>query len=116
MRADRRRAIRFEFVGEQWGSLHALEPLRLHNFGREGVLIESANPLTVGSTHVIRLVHQTGTADCRVVVRHLSPVSQAGNGHRHLIGLQFVNLDDQATALIAHVLAEPANPLRPNEA
>jgi len=113
---DRRRAMRFEFVENQWGSVQALEPLRLRNFGLEGVLIESASPLPVGSTHVIRLAHRAGTAQCQVVVRHLSPDGAAGDGKQYVIGLEFINLDDQAMALVRQILAEPADQVAPNEA
>jgi hypothetical protein len=112
---DRRRVTRFEFVESQWGSLRALESLRLRNFGREGLLIESATPLPVGSVHEIRLVHRTSTAQCRVAVRHLSPEDAAGDGQQYLIGLEFINLDDPARTLVAQVLGEPPAPL-PNEA
>jgi hypothetical protein len=113
---DRRRAIRFEFVEGQWGSLRALEPLRLRNVGQEGLLIESTTPLAIGSTHEIRLAHRAITAQCRVAVRHQSPVPGAANGQPYLIGLEFINLDDQTKALVAQVLAEPANRPSPNEA
>ena len=119
---DRRRVTRFEFVEDQWGSLQALEPLRLRNFGPEGLLIESMTPLPVGSIHAIQLAHRTSSAQCQVAVRHLSPGNGAGNGKnrkngkQYLIGLEFINLDDQTMALVRQLLAESANPFLPYEA
>jgi hypothetical protein len=115
---DRRRVTRFEFVENQWGSVQTLEPLNVRNVAQEGLLIESPTPMPVGSQHVIRLVHKESTAQCHVAVRHLSPRKDAepSNGQRFLIGLEFVNLDDHATALVRDILAPPASsPLR-NEA
>jgi len=112
---DRRRATRFEFVDSQWGSLRVLEPLHLRNFGPEGLLIESATPLPVGSIHEIRLAHRTSTAQCHVAVRHLSPGHETENGQHYLIGLEFMNLDGDTKALVAQMLTEPADPLLPDE-
>ena len=55
--ADRRQAPRFEFVGEQLGSIHGLEPLRVRNLGREGALVESVAPILVGSILVLNMIH-----------------------------------------------------------
>jgi hypothetical protein len=110
--ADRRAASRLEFVGDQWGSLHGQETLRLRNFGRDGVLIESATELPVGSVHAIKLVHLANAAQCLVTVKHLAARSDAKVLQRYLIGLQFINLDSQALALIDQMLADqPAPPL-----
>jgi hypothetical protein len=112
---DRRRVTRFEFVENQWGSVQTLEPLNVRNVAQEGLLIESPTPMPVGSQHVIRLVHKESTAQCHVAVRHLSPKKEAetSNRQRFLIGLEFVNLDDQASALVRDILAPPASsPLR----
>ena len=54
--ADRRSATRFEIVGELWGSVQALEPLRVCNLAREGALIESVAPLPVGSVQAVRMI------------------------------------------------------------
>lgn len=112
---DRRRVTRFEFVEDQWGSLQTLEPLGLRNLGPEGLLIESATPLSIGSLHMIRLMHRTRSAQCQVAVRHLSPENGAGSAQRYLVGVEFVNLDDQASALVRQVLAEPSGPAVSNE-
>jgi len=104
--ADRRMATRFEILGELWGSVQATEPLRLCNLGREGALIESGDPLPVGSTQAIRLIRGANTAEIRATVRHLSPVYQEGGGRRYLVGLEFMNLDKQATVWVEHIMNE----------
>jgi hypothetical protein len=114
--ADRRLQTRFEFIGEQWGSLQAMESLRLHNVSREGVLVESATPLPIGSIHAIQVEHRSGTAQCYAAVRRLSPGDEAVNGQTYLIGLEFVDLDDRATALVERLLTQWPDPLGPLEA
>jgi hypothetical protein len=114
--ADRRTATRFEIVGELWGSVQALEPLRVCNLAREGALIESVTPLPVGSVQAIRLIQGSRTTEIRATVRHLSPVDLAGGGRRYLVGLEFLNLDAQTTAWVGHILDEQPGQSIPDEA
>jgi len=104
--ADRRNATRFEIVGELWGSVQALEPLRVCNLAPEGALIESIAPLPVGSVQPIRLVQGTQTTELRAAVRHLSPVYLAGGGRRYLVGLEFLNVGEDAAARIGSLMDE----------
>jgi hypothetical protein len=104
--ADRRTATRFEIVGELWGSVQALEPLRVCNLAQEGALVESVAPLPVGSVQPIRLVNGTQTAEVRAAVRHLSPVYLQGGGRRYRVGLEFVQLDERASAWIGLLMDE----------
>ena len=78
--ADRRAAARFEIVGELWGSVQALEPLRVCNLAPEGALVESIAPLPVGSVQPLRLVNGSQTSEVRAAVRHLSPIHLQGGG------------------------------------
>ena len=78
--ADRRVAARFEVVGELWGSMQALQPLRL----------------TQGAQSV----------DLRATVRHMSPVEYGGGIRRYRVGLEFFNLTDQAAAWIGSLMDE----------
>jgi len=76
--ADRRLTTRFEILGELWGSLQALESLRICNLAPEGALVESFAPLPVGSIQPVRLVQGAQSTEVRAAVRHLSPVYQQG--------------------------------------
>ena len=114
--ADRRMATRFEILGELWGSVQALEPLRVCNFAPEGALVESGSPLPVGSVHAIRLIQGAEATEIRAAVRHVSPATQAGDERRYLVGLEFLNLDEQATGRIGRMLNEEPEPLNPDEA
>jgi hypothetical protein len=104
--ADRRSTTRFEIVGELWGSVQALEPLRLCNLAPEGALIESVAPLPVGSVHPIRLTKGAQTTEVRAAVRHLSPVYLAGGGRRYLAGLEFLDVDEKTAMWIGHLMEE----------
>ena len=94
--ADRRNATRFEIVGELWGSVQALEPLRVCNLAPEGALVESVAPLPVGSVQPIRLMQ--GTRDHRPPGRGQAPLAGlSGRGRTPLqVGLEFLNVDEDA--------------------
>lgn len=104
--ADRRNVTRFEIVGELWGSVLALEPLRIRNLAPEGALIESVAPLPVGSVQPIRLIQGTQATDLRAAVRHLSPVYLAGGGRRYLVGLEFLNVDETTATWIGNLMED----------
>jgi hypothetical protein len=104
--ADRRSATRFEVLGELWGSVQALEPLRVCNLALEGALVESVAPLPVGSVQPIRLVQGTQATDLRAAVRHLSPVYLAGGERRYRVGLEFLNVDATTAARIGSLMDE----------
>jgi hypothetical protein len=108
--ADRRLASRFEIVGKPWGTLETLEPLRVRNLSREGMLLESATPLAVGSVHVFQVVNGTVTARIQAAVRHVSSARQAGSGQWYLTGLEFLTLDAEAAAGIERILREHPAP------
>ena len=98
--ADRRLASRFEIVGEQLGILDALEPLRVRNLSSEGMLLESPNPLAVGSIHEFQLIDGTTSVWVRAAVRHLSPLRQSSAERYFLVGLELLNLDTRSSAVI----------------
>jgi len=104
--ADRRNVTRFEIVGELWASAEALETLRICNLAPEGALVESAIPLPVGSVQPIRMTQGAQTTELRAAVRHLSPVYAGANDRRYRIGLEFLNLDEQAAFCIGAVMDE----------
>jgi hypothetical protein len=104
--ADRRVATRFEIVGELWGSVQALESMRLCNLTPEGALVESVVPLPVGSVHPIRLIRGAEAMEVRAAVRHLSPVSLEGGNRCYRVGLEFLNVTEQAAAWLGSLTEE----------
>ena len=102
--ADRRLASRFEIVGEQMGILDALEPLRVRNLSPEGMLLESPNPLAVGSIHEFQLIDGTTSVRVRAAVRHLSPLRQSSAERYFLVGLEFLNLQARSSVVIERML------------
>ena len=113
--ADRRTVTRFEILGELWGSVQTVEPLRVCNLAPEGALVESGSPLRVGSVHAIRLIRGAEATEIRATVRHLSPTHPEGGGVRYLVGLEFLNLGGQAAWRIGRVLGEEPERLNPGE-
>ena len=106
--ADRRLASRFDIVGGQWGILDALEPLRVRNVSAEGMLLESPNPLAVGSIHEFQLIEGTTAIRVHAVVRHLSPLRQSIAERYFLVGLEFLSLDARASRVIERWVSQPS--------
>ena len=104
--AERRSVARFEIVGELWASAEALETLKVCNLAPEGALVESAIPLPVGSVQPIRMTQGAQSTELRAAVRHLSPLFAGGNERRYRIGLEFLNVDEQAALCIGSVMDE----------
>jgi hypothetical protein len=104
--ADRRLASRFDIVGNPWGTLDALEPLRVRDLAPGGMLVESPTPLAVGSVHEFELIDGTISARVRATVRHLASPPQAGGARRFLVGLEFLDLDAQSSAGVGRIINE----------
>jgi hypothetical protein len=102
--ADRRLASRFDIVGTPWGTLDALEPMRVRNLAPEGMLVESPTPLAVGSVHEFELIDGIITARVQAAVRHLSSPRQPGTARCFLMGLEFLNLDARSSAGIERMI------------
>jgi hypothetical protein len=98
---DRRQVTRFEIEGSVWGALEHAEPLRVHNIGRGGLLVESRLAPAVGSVLKVRLTHGFAVSEARAAVRRLEPIAK---GDRCLLALEFVALDDEARALLEQML------------
>jgi hypothetical protein len=114
--ADRRQAPRFELIGGQPASVQGLEPLRVRNLAREGLLIESVAPILVGSILVLHMIHGTSSAQVEAAVRHQSLAQAVGGAQQYLIGLEFVNLDEHARSWIDEVLDSQGQTPTRNEA
>jgi hypothetical protein len=104
--ADRRAATRFEIVGDLWGSVQALESMRICNLTAEGALVESAGPLPVGSVQPIRLTQGAQSMEVRAAVRHLTPVFLENGERRYRVGLEFLDVTEQAAGWIGSLMDE----------
>jgi hypothetical protein len=110
---DRRGELRFEIIGQLWGSLEVTEQLPLRNVGRGGALVESRQPLSADGVHALRLVIGNQPSDVQARVRHVTPLREAA-GDRYLIGLEFVNPGvgtlEQIDRIVAAAVGQPAIP------
>jgi hypothetical protein len=110
---DRRSELRFEIIGQLWGSLEVTEQLPLRNVGRGGALVESRQPLSADTVHAVRLMLGDQPSEVQARVRHVTPVKE-DVGDRYLIGLEFVNPGvgtlDQIDRIVAAAVEQPSIP------
>lgn len=114
--AHRRLASRSEALGNQWGILDALEPLRVRNLSPDGMLVESPNPLEVGSIHEFQLADGTTSVRVRAAVRHVSPLRESSAARYFLVGLEFLNLNARLSEVVERVLNGRSAQSTPREA
>jgi hypothetical protein len=101
---DRRTDLRFEIIGQLWGSLETVETLPLRNLARGGALVESRMPLSQETVRAVRLAFGDQTNDIQVRVRHVTTES-AGDGERYLVGLEFIEPSAAALEQIDRIVA-----------
>jgi c-di-GMP-binding flagellar brake protein YcgR len=101
---DRRTDLRFEIIGQLWGSLETVEHLPLRNLARGGALIESRMPLTAEMVRAVRLVFNGTTHDIEAKVRHVTS-EKLSDGERYLVGLEFVEPSAAALEQIDRIVA-----------
>jgi hypothetical protein len=111
--ADRQSPSRFDIAGRQRGTLDALEPLRVRNLSSDGMLLESPNPLAVGSIHEFQLIDGTTSVRVRAAVRHVSLLPQSSAERYFLVGLEFLDLTTRSSVVVERWLnGQPAQPSR----
>ena len=105
--ADRRRRVRFEIVGRLPGAVATEAPVHLEDLGLGGVLVRAAWPLTLDSTHTIRLgsSHEFSTLQARV--RH---VRRAVPTDDYLIGLEFVDVEPDTRERLHRIVGHNTPP------
>jgi hypothetical protein len=110
---DRRSDLRFEIIGQLWGSLEVLEQLPLRNLGRGGALVESRLPLAADAVHGVRLTLAGQPSDMQARVRHVTPVRGA-TGEHYLIGLEFLDVNQKTLEhidrIVSAALGQPTVP------
>ena len=105
---DRRGELRFEIVGDLWATLTTAEPLPLINLGSGGLLVESADPPVVGSTHRLRLRFHQDVTEVRATVKHVRAAPDKRD--RFLVGMAFLGLSGAARQAIDAVLIQHGGP------
>ena len=110
---DRRSELRFEIIGQLWGSLEIVEHLPLRNLGRGGALVESRHPLSGDTVHGVRLLLGDKQDEVQARVRHITPVREPV-GELFLIGLEFLNPSagtlEQIDRIVAAAMGQPSIP------
>jgi hypothetical protein len=106
---DRRGRPRFEIVGQLWGALESVEPLRLHNLSRGGALIEARVPLQPDSIHRLRFSHAGQVADLQARVRHVTARSGASPHDSFLVGLEFLAVPPATLSQIEQLVTANLN-------
>ena len=88
---DRRAKPRFEIVGDLWGTADIAASLTVQNLGRGGALLDSPLPLATDSVHWVTAIADGQPHMLQIRVRHSTSV-RTRNGHRYLIGVEFLKL------------------------
>jgi hypothetical protein len=101
---DRRNRVRYEIVGQLWGSLETFEPMEVHNLSQGGALVESHVPLAADSVHRLRLTAPEQTLDLQARVAHVSQRQDVTAGENFLVGMQFLGLPPQAVDYIGRLV------------
>jgi hypothetical protein len=102
---DRRNELRFEIIGQLFGSLESVESLPLHNIGPGGALVESELALSPDAVYAVRLGLNGDTADIQATVRHVRLITSPTGTARYLVGLEFQGLSDAALGHIERIVA-----------
>src|SRR5262245_53584127 len=89
---DRRNRVRYEIVGQLWGSLETFEPMEVHNLSQGGALVETRLPLNADSVQRLRLTAQEQTLDLQARVAHVSQRQDVTAPENYLVGVQFLSL------------------------
>jgi hypothetical protein len=100
---DRRQNVRFEVVGELWGSLATTVAVRVRNVSQGGMLVESPRPLPGGVAYQVR-VTSGGTA-LMVPARICHTRDGDGAASSYLVGFEFFDVPDEAARWFAGLAA-----------
>jgi hypothetical protein len=100
---DRRREVRFEVIGELWGTLETRPSFRLVNLGQGGALVESVRALSHDARLEVRLTAAGLSSVLPVQIRHVTPAS---SGRGYLVGLQFTDVSPEVRGHIDRALGD----------
>ena len=103
---DRRNRVRYEIVGQLWGSLETFEPMEVHNISHGGALVETRLPLSADSVQRLRLAAQDQMLDLQARVAHVHQRQDVTAPENFLVGVQFVTLPRPAAEYIDALVDE----------
>ncbi len=101
---DRRGDLRFEIIGQLWGSVETVADLPLRNLTRGGALVESRLPLNAEAVRAVRLVQGDEASDVQVKVRHVT-AQRGADGEHYFIGLEFIEPSAAALEQIDRIVS-----------
>jgi hypothetical protein len=101
---DRRSDLRFEIIGQLWGSVETVADLPLRNLTRGGALVESRLPLNAEAVRAVRLLKGNESSDIQVRVRHVT-AQQGADGEHYFIGLEFIEPSAAALEQIDRIVS-----------
>jgi len=109
---DRRTDLRFEIIGQLWGSLETVESHPLINLARGGALIETRARLNPEMVRAVRFGFNGTSHDIQVKVRHVTAES-VPDGERYLVGLEFIEPSAAALEQIDRIVAARLSEAKP---
>jgi len=104
--ADRRRdSDRLRILGDVRGEVMAFQPMMLREISRDGAEIDTTFPLQIDSLHDIRLTLGDWSVVLKGRVAHCSISDVDQESVRYRSGIEFVEVSDRVSAVIADFIA-----------
>jgi PilZ domain len=107
---DRREHLRFDISGQLWASLEFGERVIVRNLTTGGMLIETSLPPALRPIRAAQVAFEQRNSRITVIVRHVSPASEALHSDRYLVGLEFVNLSPTQHVDLERLVRDWQNP------
>jgi hypothetical protein len=101
---DRRRYLRFDVIGGMAASVASTQTLRVVNVAATGALVEASLPLEADVTYPMRFVIDSHVSELTARVRRVTEIGDSAPA-TFLIGLEFLNLSDDARERIGQLVA-----------
>jgi hypothetical protein len=103
---DRRAHLRFDITLQLWASLESRQPAVLRNIAVKGALVETRLTASTKAVRVGQFWLRGNGPELTAVVRHRSPLTDAPDEDRYLLGLEFVNLSTSEHAVLEEFVRE----------
>ena len=101
----RRTHQRFEVLGTMAATVVSTEALRVLNIGASGALVDAELPLPLNAEYRMQLVVASNVIDATVKVRRVLEQRRHSEPARYLIGLEFLELSNDAQDVINRLVA-----------